>query len=288
MISRMAFLSVLALSAGCVNQQHLYKGAAQAAAVTTGDFDDVVLPLDRISAVSSSYEGLISVATWDANYDATADQLKVEGLLGDINEMTLYQVVIVASGTRGLGSQQYNGLNADNQLVSDPNVIENMQKYVELGNTLVVTDWAYDLVEAAWPDEIDWLGDDTAFDDAQHGDIGSISADITDDTLKTALNEDKFNVDYDFSNWAIPQSTNSDVTVWIQGDVTYTIRDGNPSQPQAAAPLLMSFQPNGKTKGKVVVSTFHWDAQTPQAMDTILTTTVGDFKKAPNQSAQIQ
>jgi hypothetical protein len=86
----------------------------------------------------------------------------------------------------------------------------------------------------------------------------------------------------------VPQQANSDVTVWLQGDVTYTVRDGNPSQPQAAAPLLMSFQPSGKNKGKVVVSTFHWDAQTPQAMDTIVTTVVSDFKKAPTQSAQIQ
>jgi len=275
-----------AVLGGCTPDYGLKKSNVNHTAVTTGDFDDIVLPLDRMSVKTDSFEGLISVATWDDTYDAAAQPARVEDLLGNPNTMDDYDAILVASGTRGLGNQQYNGLDKDDEFVSDADTLANVADFVKGGGTLVVTDWAYDLAEQAWPDEITWIQDDTQFDDAQHGDIGSIGADVVDTDLSDALGMDTMEIDYDFSNWAVPQSVADDVTVWMTGDVSYTIRDGSASQPQNGAPLLMSFQPKGAS-GKVVVSTFHFDAQTPEAMDTIVETVIGKFTAAPAQSEQI-
>ena len=45
----------------------------------------------------------------------------------------------------------------DSMVVSDPTAVENIQSFVENGNTLIVSDWAGDIVEAAWPDAIEFV-----------------------------------------------------------------------------------------------------------------------------------
>lgn len=275
---------------GCKNDNGVHLALSGAIATTVGDFDNVAAPFDRMVVDHDEYEGLISTATWSHTYNPDNEALKVEGLLGTQNDLLNFGTVLVASGTRGLGLRQYNGLDPDDEFVSDPDALQRTKAFVNRKGNLVVTDWAYDLVEQTWPDVIEFLGDDTVYDDAQSGQIQSISAEITDDTLASALNMDHLAINYDFSNWAVIESVDeSKATVLARGDITYDRRDGNGPQTLTGVPLLVLFQPQGAEAGKVLFSTFHFDAQTPGVIDQILRTEVANFTEhATDPVAPIQ
>jgi len=267
---------VLALAA-CRNDGGLTPFGGGKLALTAGDFDDVEAPFDRMVVATDAYEGLISTATWDPSYEPGNVALKVEDLLGSGSELRAYHGVFVASGTRGLGLREYNGLDPDDEFVANEDVLANVDDWTkQAGNILWCTDWSYDLVEQAFPDELDFLGDDTTFDAAQTGAIGTITAHIEDDRLSTALDEDDMAVNFDFSNWAVPTDVADDVTVWLKADeVTYRVRDGEGDQSATDVPLLVSFNPHGPTGGRVIFSAFHLDAQTPEVTDELIRTVFG-------------
>lgn len=277
-------LVVVSASVGCKNDNSLTANPIDSVAVTTGDFDYVALPLDRMVIPHESYEGIISVATWDREYDPELVQLKVETLLGNIDELSFHGAVFVASGTRGLGAQQYNGLDPDDTLLTNPAVRDNVRAYVEGGGILIVTDWAYDLVQLAWPELMVTVGDG-AFDGAQAGNNGTIIGKVVDPLLSAALGEDSVALEYNYSNWAVVSSV-AQGTVHIEGDVAYKGDVDSGTLQLTGAPLLMSWQPEGAL-GKVVLSTFHFDAQTPEVMDTIVTTVIGEFEEAPTTSLTV-
>jgi hypothetical protein len=246
-------------------------------ATTVGDFDDVAAPFDRMVVDHTDYEGLISTATWDPDYDPDNTALKVETLLGNGQDLDAFGAVFVASGTRGIGLREYDGLDADDALVADPYVIDQLADWVGTpGHVLVCTDWSYDLVERAFPGFVEFLGDDDVLDAAQAGEIGTVTADVRESRLADAIGEDAMSVTMDFSNWAVIEGVDGDVDVWLQADeVSYREQDGEGSRTQTDVPLLVSFSPDGQDGGRVVFSAFHFDAQTPQVMDAILRTVVG-------------
>ncbi len=280
-----AFLvGIVALGAGCPPENNLTPFISGSIAVTAGDFDDVQLPFNRLVVNTQAYEGLISSATWDDEYNPANNALKVEDLLGDGNDITEHQLVIIASGTRGLGKRQYNGLEPDDAFIGDANALSRVKAKVIGQGIIMMTDWAYDLAEQTWPDFVDYLGDDTEFDAAQTGEIGTVTAAITDDRLAAALGTDTVAIRYDFSNWAVMEAVDEDnVTVWLRGDVSYRVRDGEGAETLTDVPLLVSYQPEGPDKGTVVVATFHLDAQTPQVTDEILRVVVGNFEEQSHE-----
>lgn len=282
--TRAAALLLVGAAFGCKNDNQITANPIDRVAVTTGDFDYVALPLDRMVIPHDAYEGLISVATWDREYDPDLVQLKVETLLGNLEEISYHGAVFVASGTRGLGAQQYNGLDPDDALLTNPAVRDNVRAYVDGGGVLVVTDWAYDLVQLAWPELLVTVGDGT-FDAAQAGDNGTITGRVVDPLLDAALGSDVVALEYNYSNWAVVQSITGG-TVHIEGDVTYKGDVDSGTLDLPGAPLLMSWQPEGAS-GKVVLSTFHFDVQTPEVMDTIVTTVIGEFEESPTTSLTV-
>lgn len=261
----------------CKSDQDIILTIDGSIATTAGDFDDVAAPFNRMVVAHDDYEGLISTATWDDEYDAANIRLKVEDLIGEGNDIANHQLVVVASGTRGLGARAYNGLEPDDRFVADEDALARTRALVKRGGVLMTTDWAYDLPEQAWPDFVDYLGDDNAFDDAQTGEIADVTATVAEQELADALGMEQLVLRYDFSNWGVIESVDDDVTVWLRGDVQYRLRDGSGVMSLPDVPLLVSFQPEGGDKGTVVVSTFHLDAQTPAVIEEILRTVLGDL-----------
>lgn len=283
-----ALAVLVALLAGCTSDNELQRRELNRVAVTAGDFDDVTEPLNRMVVEYERYDGIISVATWDEDYDPSANVLTVEGLLGSLDEMLSYDAVFVASGTRGLGDRVYNGLDDDDQLVTDADVVANVQEYPLRIRSLVATDWAYDLVEVAWPDAIEFVHDDLSLDAAQCGQIAEVSARVTDDRLAQDLGMDTVAVSFNYSNWAVMESVSEDVTVWLRGDVSYRISETEGYGTLTDVPLLVSFEPGGSPDGRVVFSSFHIDTQTDAVIDQVLATVVGDFEAAPPESVAIE
>jgi len=271
----MRALPFLLLLVAC--QENDFAGTqSRSIAVVTGDFDDVAEPLDRLVLNHTAYDGIISNAVWDPEYDPETHALKAEGLFAGGGELGQHGWVFVASGARGFGDTVYNGVAPDNQFVDDLLVRSDIVDYVARGNTLLVTDWAYDLVEVCWPSAIEFLGDDTARDSAQLGEVETVIAEVTDKRLRDTTENDQLAIHYNFSNWAIIESVSDDVAVWLRGDVNWRNPNDGSVTSVKNVPLLVSFTPK-EGSGRVVVATFHIDAQNDPVADEITNTVVGPF-----------
>ena len=249
-------------------------------AVVTGDFDHMSEGLDRMLIGYSEYEGFICCASYDSTVDPDANALKTESLFAGTSgeggrELFIYDAVFLNSGARGWGAYEYNGVQEDNHLLNDPEVLENVEEFVSQGNTLVLTDWTYDLIEAIWPDTLEFYGDDSETDAAQVGLLGTVEAKVSDSVLASNLDQEKVNIAYNFSNWAVIESVSEDVEVHLTGDIDYRISASEGTGQLTDVPLLVSFEKGG---GQVVFASFHWAAQTAELGETLMKEIIGGLQ----------
>ena len=275
--------SLVVTATACGNDSGFNLRRLDSIGVTVGDFDNVQESFNRMEVDTVRYDGIISTATWvEDEDDFTAPTLSVEGLFfSERNQELLdHGALFVASGTRGFGERQYNSLQPDDQIVGDPEAVENAKAFVGAGGVLFVTDWSYDIVTRAFPGNIDFLGSEGTLDGAQRGEIGRVTARVVDEQLAEALDVEQLSLTYNFSNWAVMEDVidEDNVRVWLRGDVSYRDSEGGGTIDLTDVPLLASIDVGGDFGGEVVVSTFHLDAQNPAVVDTMLTTIVGEFE----------
>jgi hypothetical protein len=259
--------------ASCTNENNINSRPIHEIALVAGDFDHMGQTLDRLLLGYATYEGYICCAAYDPDINPDSNGLKQETLFtGTINdgagqELFLYDAVFLNSGARGWGEWEYNGLEPDDGLLTDPVAMENIREFVDRGGRMVLSDWTYDLIVALWPDKIDFFGDEAALDTAQVGILSQINASVPDAGLAEALGDDAISLAYNYSNWAVIESVSDDVVVHVSGDVTYRISASDGYGELTDVPLLVSFTQGG---GQVVFSTFHWMAQNPDLGERIM------------------
>lgn len=272
------------LLAGC-NDQNFKEVHLDAIAVVLGDFDHVSAPLFSMDIVIEEYDGFIVQATYEPEDDRTIREtmaLSVEGLLTDVDdenklEINRYNAVFVNSGTRGLGVGQYNNTLIPDELVDPAASYETVCGFVEAGGTLVVSDWAYDLVESCWPDAIEFQGDADGggVDAAQTGVTDTdVTAYVSDDAIAEALGT-SLSLSYNYSAWAVVADAASDTEVLLYGSVEYQPAADELYQSLTDAPLLVRFPVN---RGSVIFSTFHWSAQNPAVAQALLLATIAGLE----------
>ena len=138
---------------------------------------------------------------------------------------------------------------------------------------MVLSDWAGDLVEAAWPDAIQFAregncdAEDGCWDIGQSGVSTSVVARVTDDLLQQQLGTDAVTLQFDFTYWTVMESVADDVDVYLRGDVEYRLSDSEGYATLEDVPLLVGFNVGG---GRVVYSSFHWHSQNENIADTIM------------------
>lgn len=279
----LVLIGLVVSATACSNDSSFNLRRLDSIAVTVGDFDNVQESFNRMEVDTVRYDGIISTATWvEDEDDFTSPTLTVEGLFFSERNQELLEhgALFVSSGTRGFGERQYNSLQPDDQIVGSEEAVENARAFVGAGGVLFATDWSYDIVARAYPDKVDFLGDEAVLDSAQRGEIGRVQADIVDEQLATALDTDQLSVVYNFSNWAVMERVldEDNVRVWMRGDVTYRDAEGGGTVDLTDVPLLVSIDVGGDFGGEIVFSSFHLDAQNPAVVDKMLTTIVGDFE----------
>lgn len=200
-------------------------------AVITGNYDDFQLVLGNMGF---------------ANYDVFdgLDATELLGLLLNPEQLSRYDIVFVDGGCLEEGIF-YGG-----DAVSD-NIIANLRDYVAAGGSIYASDWAYDAVEIAWPDAIEFVGEDSEPDAAQLGEYDEVSASVSDASLAEWLGETRIDIAYDLPVWPAIQSVSDAVSVHLAG--TVSIREGETTWSLPAVPMLVSFNSG---EGKVVFSTF--------------------------------
>lgn len=277
------------LGSGCVDNT-LVARPFDDVAVVSGDFDRMELTLDRLETPYQVYEGYICCASYDPDIDPSTIALHMESLFAnDENnkpELFRYDALLLNSGVRGFGAYQYNGVEADDSVVGDPERLEILRTYVEdNGRVLVVSDWSYDIVEALWPDAVTFYGDETALDAAQLGSPGQVDAAVRDESLSAALGQDTLSIELNYSYWAVMTAVGPDTDVYLTGSVEYRISESEGYDVLDGAPLLISFKAG---QGTVVYSSFHWNTQTPAMAEITLGNIVDGFSGSRSGGASTE
>ncbi len=259
---------------GCV-EQGFSEVRLDAIAVVLGDFDNVGEPLTALNIATQEYNGLIVQATYEPDDERTqwdSPGPTVEGLFTDTNakgqlEASAYNAVFMNSGTRGLGAFRYNNqLEPDDSLLLDTDAMDHACNFATGGGTLVVSDWAYDLLEYCWPDALEMVGDDAVVDAAQLGIAGDVLVDVDDEKLVESLGA-AVNIAYDYTAWSVIESAGAGTEVLLSGSVDYQASADQLPETLDGVPLMVRFLPG---RGQVIYTTFHWSAQTPQVAQTLL------------------
>jgi hypothetical protein len=269
---RAAPLATLAALAACKQDQGFAEISIENTVIVTGDFDRLEDPLLRADVKNQVFEGYIVQPVYELSETSGESVQQVEALFDGRDEdgqplLYTYDALFVNSGARGFGAYVYNAVDADDSLVADPAVIDQVSTFVERNRTVVVTDWAYDLVEAAWPDKIQFLQEDDGLDGAQLGVSETVIARVTDPDLAGALGADQVELQTPWGYWTVMEDVADGVTVHMRGDVDWRQTDGGGSARIEDVPLVVSFEHEG---GRVVYSSFAWRAQRQEVADGLL------------------
>lgn len=203
-------------------------------AVITGDYDRFDLVLDNMG-----------FANYELIDGLTAPE--VTDFLGNLEGMQQYDIIFFNGGLVEEGVfYSTDGSTTDHELY-----LENIREYVRGGGSVYASDWAYDVIERAWPDRLDFVGDDAVPDAAQLGEYDLVTANISDAALSEWLGLGTLDVEYDLPVWPPVEAVEGSVSVHMRGSVEYRL--GTERYSLVDSPLLVSF---ASGEGRVGYSTF--------------------------------
>lgn len=199
-------------------------------AVVWGEYDSIQNILDRLKLSYTFYQG------------------NTYQLLSSLNEMKKYNIIFFNCGM-------------DESLLNST-VANNLRQYVKGGGSVYASDFSYDLIEVAWPQAVDWLGDDNQRDAAQQLSPAQVQANVLSPTLVNRLGgRSQITLNFSFCPCAGADSAGSGTQVVLSGDRS---KQGNNNEPLA---IYFKPDPGG---GNVIYTTFHNDEQYSRTIDIIL------------------
>ena len=95
--------------------------------------------------------------------------------------------------------------------------------YVDQGGSLYASDWAYYFVESAYPDLLDFHGDDATVGEAFHGAPGSFTAAVVDTNMQGLLGSNTASIWFNYNAWAVAQGRSRCQSL---GQGRYELEDG--------------------------------------------------------------
>jgi len=143
----------------------------------------------------------------------------------------------------------------------------NLRDYLSQGGAIYASDWSYDLVENTIPSAINFYGNDTVNNAAQHGRPEVVSGAVHDSPLAKMCGVE-VEIKYDLSYWAIAVEANINTDVLVSGTVHSNIFTAEIQQFERA-PLMVQI-PFGLNGGKIIYTSFHNEAQVTDDMLCIL------------------
>ena len=269
LVVSLLLLSLLAIC-GCDPDGGLRRLQFGRTAIITGDFDTVEQLIQEVSnttAVTAEiqlFDGYVDGAHFDTEVGSstTPPAQQVEDLLRaeTTSGLDFFDTAFLSCGMRGVAERVYNGVSEDDHLVNDATVVSNVFDAVGHGQKLYFSDWTYDLLEAAWPDKIDWLGADDQLDAAQRGLAGPVNARVVDqalaDFMEIGLGQ-QIDVRFNQGGWAVIESVADEVEVLVEADISFDHPEtGEPTT--QTSPLVVAFDSGA---GRVVFTSFHNEAQ---------------------------
>lgn len=203
-----------------------------------------------IAVISGDYDHIQDIIrTLDLDYDLfpgeTMESTYVE-FLRDYELMLTYDVIFFNCG-----------INEDWK-VYQSEIQENITNFVLQGGSIYASDWAHMFVEATFPEQIDFHGDDHNFEAARVGSEGFVDATVIDENMQTVLGSDRANINFDLASWVIASGIHSEAETLISASVNMYDWSSNLDSTIPNAPLAVRFQAG---EGTVIFTSFHNEHQ---------------------------
>ena len=236
-------------------------------AVVTGIFDSVEDVLTGLGfQIRATYNTLTpTIGTPMGNVDIIKGEGSYGGafwisdFLADPLWLTDYDIIFFNCGLE-LTTLSNGGTVVDNAM-------QNLNDFVQNGGSVYASDWASEVVRLAFPEQIDFVGDDSAFGEARVGDAAAAQSGlVVDENLAAALNKSDVVINFDLSVWAVAEPLEqqpSTLEPMVLGDVA--INYG--SMQKINVPLLSWF---AMGEGKVLFTSFHNESQNSEDLTDIL------------------
>jgi hypothetical protein len=288
MMRSLLLLSALLAATGCDDDVDLNVLNFGSTAIVTGDFDTVEQLIKEVSqetavaAELSIFDGYISEPHFEHDVDVAVEFAgDVEDLLrGDAYDddgIGRFDTIFFSDGMRGVNVREYNGVVEDDHLVSDDTVVANVREQGELGRRLYFSDWTYDLMERAWPDLVDWVGDDTELDAAQRGTAQIVSARVVDEGLAAFMEVpegSEIEVEFNYGVWAVAETVSDDVNILVEADVEIDDPVTGEYRMAMGIPLVFSATVG---QGVVIFTSYHNEAQISEEARDVLRYQLGQL-----------
>ena len=191
-------------------------------AVVTGEWDTIETILGGLGVPYELYD--------DPSYGGAST------LFLNPQELAMYDIVFLNCGY-------------DESVLLSGAGLQNVRDFVANGGSLYASDWAYDVIERAWPSYVDFLGDDTRLDAAQTAGNFAGWVDVVDAGLRLQLGgRPQVHIT---SCCSAVDSGGMGTTTHLEGD---RLNDGG------THPLMLGFEP-GMGAGRVFYTDFHNNGQ---------------------------
>jgi len=208
-------------------------------AVVTGQYDHIGEILDGLGLEYTTYVG-------------TSNQYV--SLLRDPAAMAEYDIIFFNCGM------------SDGWQSHFTEVSGNLATYVREGGSIYTSDWAFGIFEAAFPDAVDFYGNDS-FEDVIVGVAGNIRADVIDPNFRTILGSNVADLRYDLDSWAVAVSAGSNADILIQGDAQTFDWWTFSYDTVRSAPLALRIS---RGEGRAIYTSFHNENQITVDMQKLL------------------
>lgn len=207
-------------------------------AVVAGEWDSIGSVLDHLAIEFDGVNGF--------NDNATTD------FLTDSSALATYDMIFFNCG------MSLDWADSDRATVA-----ANLQDFVNNGGSIYASDWAYFTVEAAFPDQNTFVGNDDELGGAFRGASGLVTAHVDDPAMASLLGGVNADIDYDLGGW-VPL-VSSQATPLLSGSFTYY--DDWDLPQNHTGPLATRFTSG---QGSVTYTSFHNEVQTTFDMDLLL------------------
>lgn len=228
----------------------------------------------KLAVIKGAYDSVEDVLeSLNLSYDVKGgDEMESEtqaaiDFLSNATAMSEYDVVLINCGNL---YNQMKPIDVFGQLIYPfgdqfPAITAALQQFVAQGGSLYTSDWASPFFEMAFPDIIDFYGDDTDMEAARNGYAPQlIQATVQSQTLQTTLGANSASIDFPHTppavyndHWVVAESVDPSATVHLSGDAQLCQNDACQSggAMQSGAPLLVSKTEAGG--GTVIFTSFH-------------------------------
>lgn len=131
-----------------------------------------------------------------------------------------------------------------------------LRDFVLNGGSVYTSDQAYGIIEAVWPEQIDFYGDDDTARAANKGEAtDDVNARIVDANLAASFGGTSASLHYPLNGWSVVEDVASGVKVYADADVELTGTLGR----VRGAPQMVGFKHGA---GTVIYSSFHQEPGT--------------------------